>query len=48
MVNDRTIITEIGFCLGILNWFDSNTMPQIEGMDESLESVYENSIGSKV
>ena len=35
MVNDRTIITELGFCLGLLNHDNSHTMPQIDGMDES-------------
>ena len=35
MVNDRTIITELGFCLGLLNHDNSYTMPQIDGMDES-------------
>ena len=35
MVNDRTIITELSFCLGLLDHDDFHTMPQIDGMDES-------------
>ena len=35
MVNDRTVITEIGFCLGLLNHDNLHSMPPIEGMDIS-------------